>query len=515
MIPTRSGGVGRQLEGLWASGSFTGLTDAQLLSRFAGGGMDTADAAFRELIDRHGPMVLGVCRQILRSPQDADDAFQATFLVLVRKAGSIRVGDSLAPWLYGVAYRTAHRARATAARHRTDPVDPMTVAVDSSPEVGFGLDVRPLLHEELARLPGKYREPIVLCHLEGKTHEEAARLLSWPVGTVSGRLSRGRQPLKARLERRGVEAPPALLAARWLTDAQAALPPSLVEGTLAAAAHCAAAAAISTSVQSLTQGVLRAMLLHKIKLVSVALVAVGAASGGLVWALRASHAANPPAPLQAAEKPAQPPGDRFAGEGLGRPMEKPAPRPGLPGKNAPNLTDIGNPFPIFRSSAILVAESPDRRSIQAMSLEADEATWDKLTLPSGVTGTAYMGDDTLVLLLRGKKIDRVAAFSKYLGKWRTQQLATPAEEELTPYVMPGGAVYQVGNDIYAFSAATGTWGVLRLDGEEKPRVSASPKDIEVLQGNKLYVFSLKHGSFSPGIEVNLKPFRSEPPAAGQ
>src|SRR6185312_7827536 len=124
---------------------------------------------------------------------------------------SIRVGDSLAPWLYGVAYRTAHRARANAARQQTEAVDPMAVAADSSDDRAFDFDVRPLLHEELARLPGKYREPIVLCHLEGKSHEEAARLLSWPVGTVSGRLSRGRQLLKARLERRGVEAPPALL----------------------------------------------------------------------------------------------------------------------------------------------------------------------------------------------------------------------------------------------------------------------------------------------------------------
>jgi hypothetical protein len=195
-------------------------------------------------------------------------------------------------------------------------------------------------------------------------------------------------------------------------------------------------------------------------------------------------------------------------------MQNSVPPLELRGKNAPNVTDPRHPFPIFRSSAILTVESPDRRSIQAMSLEADRAIWDRLTLPPDVTASPLMGDDTLVLILKGKKIDRVAAFSKYIGEWRTQQLARPAEDELTPYVLPGGAVYQVGNDIYAFSATTGTWGVLQLEGEEKPKVSYSPKDIEVLLGNKLYVFSLKHGgTFTPGIEVNLKPFQNQPLAA--
>ncbi len=296
MNPARAGAVARQLEVLWTSGTSTGLSDAQLLGRFIGGGEDTAEPAFRELVNRHGPMVMGVCRQILRRPQDADDAFQATFLVLVRKARSIRVGDSLAPWLYGVAYRTAHRARADAWRHRTADAEAMAEAADPAPDGSFELDVRPLLHEELARLPGKYREPIVLCHLEGKSHEEAARLLAWPVGTVSGRLSRGRQLLRSRLERRGVAVPSAMLSARWLTGTQAALTPPLVESTLDAAARFAAAGTIPASVQSLTQGVLRTMLLNKLKAVSLALVVVGAASGG-VAAVRAPGASGAsPAP---------------------------------------------------------------------------------------------------------------------------------------------------------------------------------------------------------------------------
>ena len=116
MIQQKASLVGHQLEVLWTSGTLTGMSDAQLLGRFAGVRDATAESSFRELMHRHGPMVMGVCRQVLRRPHDADDAFQATFLVLVRKAGSIRVGESLAPWLYAVAFRTARRARAIASR---------------------------------------------------------------------------------------------------------------------------------------------------------------------------------------------------------------------------------------------------------------------------------------------------------------------------------------------------------------------------------------------------------------
>jgi RNA polymerase sigma factor (sigma-70 family) len=532
MIPTRSSAVGRQLEVLWTAGTFTGLSDAHLLSRFIGSRDRTAEAAFRELVDRHGPMVMGVCRQILRRPQDADDAFQATFLVLVRKARSIRVGDSLAPWLYGVAYRTAHRVRAIAGRYRTDAIEPMAEAVESSRDDSFTLDVRPLLHEELARLPGKYRDPIVLCHLEGKTHEEAARLLAWPVGTVSGRLSRGRQLLKARLERRGVEAPSAILAARWLTEAP--LSPSLVEAALGASARFSAAATISTSVQSLAQGILRAMLIHKLKLISLALVAVGVMSGGLAWAIRASRAASPPVPPEAGpaatapseQHATQPSRDHFAA-----PQPKPiapdvdpvavpgqAAGPGLGirpapfGENRPNAVDLGHRLPVFRSSSILVVESPDRRSWQAMSPESEDVAWQKLPIPAGVTATPLLTEDTVALALKGKSIDHVAAFSRSTGKWSVQHLSKPAEE-VSPYINGGGAVYQIGNDVYAFSSRAGKWGELHLEGSGKPRVSLSANDIDVMQGNRLYVFSLKHGRFSAGVEVNTEMFRGEPPGA--
>ena len=210
MVQEKGGFIGRQLEVLWTSGTLTGMSDAQLVSRFTGGRDSTAESAFRELVHRHGPMVMGVCRQILRRAQDAEDAFQATFLILVRKARSVQVRDTLAPWLYSVAYRTAQRARASGARYRQGETEQLE-SIEAEPEDVTQFDLRPLLHEELGRLPDKYRSPIVLCHLEGKTHEEAARMLHWPVGTVSGRLSRGRELLKSRLERRGLAVPSAML----------------------------------------------------------------------------------------------------------------------------------------------------------------------------------------------------------------------------------------------------------------------------------------------------------------
>jgi RNA polymerase sigma factor (sigma-70 family) len=287
MFPRQPGRVSRPIEVLWTSGTMAGLSDAQLLSRFVQTRDVTGELAFSELVQRHGPMVLGVCRQIVRHSQDADDAFQATFLILVRKAPSIRVGESLAPWLYSVACRTARRARNAAARYRPETAEPIPDREALPEENAYTRDLRPLLYEELGRLPGKYRAPIVLCHLEGKTHEEAARLLRWPVGTVSGRLSRGRRLLRSRLERRGVTVPSAILSAAWLIRSQSVLTTPLVEHTVTAATGFAAASipTVSASVLSLTQGVLKTMLLRKLGTITLAVLLLGAVSGGAgVWA---------------------------------------------------------------------------------------------------------------------------------------------------------------------------------------------------------------------------------------
>src|SRR5437016_3858172 len=178
-----------------------GLTDGQLLTLF----IERRDeAAFEALVRRHGPMVLGVCRRLLRNHQDAEDAFQATFLVLVRKAASVLPRGLVANWLYGVARQTALKARATVATREGRERQVATMPEPAGREQDLWCELQPLLDEELGRLPDKYRAVLVLCDLEGKTRKEAARQLRVPEGTVAGRLARARAMLAMRLARRGL-----------------------------------------------------------------------------------------------------------------------------------------------------------------------------------------------------------------------------------------------------------------------------------------------------------------------
>ena len=178
-----------------------GLTDGQLLEDYIS---RRDEAAFAALVRRHGPMVWGVCRRVLRNHHDAEDAFQATFLVLVRKAASIASRELLANWLYGVAHQTALKARATAAKRKGRERQVTEMPEPAVTEQDLWRDLQPLLDEELSRLPDKYRVVIVLCDLEGKTRKEAARQLGCPEGTVAGRLARARTMLAKRLARRGL-----------------------------------------------------------------------------------------------------------------------------------------------------------------------------------------------------------------------------------------------------------------------------------------------------------------------
>lgn len=193
----------RELRQLFSAGSLAGLTDAQLVERLAGGSGEAAEAALSALLDRHGPMVWATCSRILGDHHAAEDAFQAVFLVLVRRAGVLAVRQSLGPWLHAVARRVALKTRTSASRRRvresrvsvSERVEDPATPVD---------DVVLAVHEEVTRLPAKYRDPIVLCYLEGRTHDETAATLGWPVGTVRGRLARARDLLRARLARRGL-----------------------------------------------------------------------------------------------------------------------------------------------------------------------------------------------------------------------------------------------------------------------------------------------------------------------
>jgi RNA polymerase sigma factor (sigma-70 family) len=256
------------------------FTDGELLNRYLA---RQDEDAFEALVRRLGPMVFGVCRRILGNNHDVEDAFQATFLVLVRKAASIVRRDNVAGWLHGVAYRAALKARLTKNRLRARERQVSFMPEPVSLEEGIWLDLLPILDKELALLPAKFRLPIILCDLEGKTRKEAADHLGWPPGTVAGRLAEGRALLARRLAKYGVVVSAGMLAALLPQQASSAcVPMALVSSTVKAAVVTAAgkAAAGSTSAAALAEGVIKVMLLSKLKIVgSLALVLVLVGTG--------------------------------------------------------------------------------------------------------------------------------------------------------------------------------------------------------------------------------------------
>jgi RNA polymerase sigma factor (sigma-70 family) len=272
-----------------------GLTDGQLLGRF----LSTRDEeAFAAIVRRHGPMVLGVCRRLLHDFHDAEDAFQATFLVLARKAASVVKRDSLASWLYGVAHRTALQARVTNARRRARE-RPMRDMPHLELPPAEPQDWRPLLDRELSRLPEKYRAAIVLCDLEGRSRREAACLLKIPEGTLSSRLAAGRRLLARRLAKSGLSLSGGMLAAALAEGARAQVPSALVWSTAKAVTGQVAAPAAVV----LTQGVIQAMFLKKLWVVGAVLV-VALGVGGLAYQAGqpgAAQAAPPDKPLSELE----------------------------------------------------------------------------------------------------------------------------------------------------------------------------------------------------------------------
>jgi RNA polymerase sigma factor (sigma-70 family) len=279
-----------------------GLTDGQLLGRFI---EQRDEAAVAALVRRHGPMIWGVCRRILRTHHDAEDAFQATFLVLVRKAGSVRKREMVGNWLYGVAHQTALKARETAAKRyarERQVVDMPEPTVKDAPDLSGELQA--VLDQELSRLPDKYRVGIVLCDLEGKTRKEAARQLGLPEGTLAGRLTRGRAMLAKRLARHGLAVTGGTLSA-WLsrTAASASVPTSVLSSTmkivtLVAAGKTAATGLVSAKVATLTEGVLKAMLISKLKTVVAVVLVLGLiVTGATVLSCRTSAAQGDKPPI--------------------------------------------------------------------------------------------------------------------------------------------------------------------------------------------------------------------------
>jgi HlyD family secretion protein len=311
--------LSRDIQTLFDSGTAVGLTDRQLLDRFAGHRDQSAEAAFEVLVHRHGPMVLRVCRNALPDPNDAQDAFQATFLVLVRQCGALKGLDSLGGWLYGVACRVAARARVEAARRRAvegraalrvvEAVEP--TVVDNLDRDEFG----PIVQDEVRRLPSKYRAAVVLCYWEGLTQEQAAAQLGCPLGTVRSRLARARDLLRRRLTRRGVE--PLAIG----MDATRQLPPpaaELVQSTVHAAMRLAAGQAtnlvVSGAIASLVQSISWRTTMIKLSGLAAGMMLVGLAGYGAGLTVQRGPDGQANGPAIAGER--GPTNDPLAGKNL-------------------------------------------------------------------------------------------------------------------------------------------------------------------------------------------------------
>jgi RNA polymerase sigma factor (sigma-70 family) len=296
MSSIQVGAVLRHIRQLAPAPKGPDLPDHQLLQTFA---QQRDEAAFAALLHRHGPMVLSVCRHVLRDAHDAEDAFQAVFHLLSRKANSIHRAEAVSGWLYRVAYHVAVRAKANAARRRV--LEKRAVPMLSAdPVLDLSLrELRAVLLEELEGLPEKFRGPLVLCGLEEKSLAEAAHLLGWTLGTVKGRLQRGRQLLRIRMRRRGLEIP-ALLSATGLAflSSSGQVSAALADATLRSIVQPVAGGAVSAEVAALVQGASKSLFTRKIRWITFLLLALSVAAGafGVVW--HRAAAADPPPPQQ-------------------------------------------------------------------------------------------------------------------------------------------------------------------------------------------------------------------------
>ncbi len=328
--------------------------DEQLLVRF----LDRRDdEAFAALVGRYGAMVLGVCRRVLRHDHDAEDAFQATFLVLARNAAAVRSRGSLAAWLHGVARRVSLKARAHTARLASVPLADLTVAVTADASWG---EVRALLDEELENLPERLRSPLVLCYLEGLTRDEAAARLGCPLGTLKGRLERGRELLRRRLSRRGLALPAVLTG---LALYHVAVPPALADSAVANVI----AAQVSGRVLSLAAAVGSPSPVKAFRAALLLLLVAGAVAGGA--AALGSRAQTPPLPPRA------------------EPVQKPQPKE----EAKPLLDALGDPVPdgaVARLGSLRlyhgrnvyrVVLSPDAKLVVSQDDQGENRLWDAVT----------------------------------------------------------------------------------------------------------------------------------------
>ena len=277
------GAVLRQIDQLYNEGTSVGSNDGQLLSRFTAA-REESELAFEAIVQRHGPMVLNVCRRVLGDHHSAEDAFQATFLVLARRSGSIALhpNGSLGPWLHQVACRTARKARVASSRRQAREkrvAKQADATVDADQQARTDNEPHRLLHEEVARLPEKYRAAVVLCYFDGLTHDQAAESLHWPVGTVRGYLARARDILRARLIRRGIAPVVAVrLLSQDFASATATVSPALIGAVKHAISRGSATTAVATLVGSIARGLAVARLARVAVMVMILVFGVGGAA---------------------------------------------------------------------------------------------------------------------------------------------------------------------------------------------------------------------------------------------
>jgi RNA polymerase sigma factor (sigma-70 family) len=340
-----------------------GSADQDLLRRFIA---ERDEVAFETLLQRHGGMALDVCRGVLGNEADVEDALQATFLVLARRAASIRKGASLACWLHGVAYRTALRARADSARRRRHEARTAPQCTTTDPDELTWREIRRVVHEELDRLPQRYRAPLVLCYLQGKTQDEAAVELGLPKGTLKGHLERGRARLRDRLVRRGLGPGVMLTLAAWPAAAKAAgLSDPLVRATARTATALSAgtaAAVVSPSVAAISEGMVKAMFFRKLRITAVLLLAL---AGGVASFALFIHG-PPRADAGGAGEPSDPP-------------TKPAPGGDQAAKSGEDSTKPVRSLRGHVNRLVSVAYSADGKSIATASWDGTVRIWNATT----------------------------------------------------------------------------------------------------------------------------------------
>jgi RNA polymerase sigma factor (sigma-70 family) len=388
-------GALRDIRTLFGNGRLADLSDRQLLERFVSSDDSEREDAFAMLLERHGPMVWGVCRRLLPDRDDAADAFQATFLVLVRRVRCIRADESLGPWLFGVSRRVAARARARALRRRSRETGEVEAVASPAPDPDR-FERLAILDEEIGRLPERESAVVVLCDLEGLPHEEAARRLGCPVGTVESRLSRGRQRLRDRLVRRGLAPAAAAMSAELAREASAAMPLAIIKNTIRFVTSSLTAGAMPATVTALAEGVIQMMWLARLKpLVAVAATLILATAGVAV---------------QGRQKP--------AAEGVGEQAKTaPAPTPGA-GAAVPDLAAT--------------------RAIARQQLALIDQAW---AMMSGLARTARMDIHDAAFSMSGRrrlealhragagKAEIVAALEKYINELKAMEAIAKAQFE--------------------------------------------------------------------------------------